>query len=268
MTGPSPSLAPDPFGAVQHPPSAAPTAGWVVGAGASVPATVPAPATRLTARLEARLAVYAQHAATVAEQAAATLAGDLVRADVLAREREASAEHFGELQLTLASARGLVAGADVPSFEALLGDALVELEHQAAVDLALRQRLVALRDAVSRGAAWAASGTPALLGSGLPAPAATAAGIVPTGSGLSQPVGDVLAADAADLSVRALEPLERGWVEARADGVGRTLGGHYPGVAARGDAAAALAAAERAGVRGVEDGRDGPAGAGHVDLRF
>ena len=263
MTGPPPSLAPDPFGAAPHPPSASPAAGWVVGAGASTPATVPAPATRLAARLEARLAVYAQHAATVAAQAAATLAGDLVRADALAREREASAEHFGELQLTLASASGLVAGADVPSFGALLTDALVELEHQAAVDLALRQRLVALRDAVSRGAAWAASGMPAL-----PASTATAAGIVPTGPALPERVRDAPAADASEVPAAALEPLERGWVEARADGVGRALGGHYPGVAARGDAASALAAAERAGVHGTEEGRDGPAGAGHVDLRF
>ena len=265
MTGPPPTHAPDPPGAAHHPPPALPAAGWVVGASASPPATIPAPATRLAARLEARLAVYAQHAATVAEQAAATLAGDLVRADVLAREREASAEHFGELQLTLESASGLVAGAGAPSFEALLTDALVELEHQAAVDLALRQRLVALREAVSRGAAWAGSGMLALPAPAFPVSASTTAGIVPTGLASSEPVNDVGADEATEVPVRALE---RGWVAARADGVGRTLGGYHPGVAARGDAAAALTAVDRAAGRAGEQGRDRSAGAGHVDLRF
>jgi hypothetical protein len=261
MTGLPPSHAPDPSGASHHPPTALPSAGWVVGAGAATPATMPAPAARLAARLEARLAVYAQHAATVAEQAAATLVGDLVRSDTLAREREASAEHFGELQLPLASAGGLVAGAGAPSFEALLSDALVELEHQAAVDLALRQRLVALRDAVSRGASWAAGGVRAL-----PASTSTAAGIVPEAVASPESPADVVADESTDDG--PVRTLERGWVAARADGVGRALGGHYPGVAARGDAAAALTAVDRAGGRAGEQGRDGPAGAGHVDLRF
>jgi hypothetical protein len=261
MIRPPPSSAPDPSGAAHHPSPAQPSAGWVVGAGASTPATIPTSAARLAARLEARLVVYARHAAAVAEQAAATLAGDLARADTLAREREDSAEHFEELQLTLASAGGLVTGAGVPSFEALLSDALLELEHQAAVDLALRQRLVALRDAMSRGASWAAAGVPAL-----PASTSTAAGIVLEALAPSQSAADVQADDSThDGPVR---PLERGLVAARADGVGRPLGGHYPGLAARGDAAAALTAVDRAGGRAGEQGRGGPAGAGHVDLRF
>jgi hypothetical protein len=132
-----------------------PAGGWIVGSSPITAAARPDAGRRRSARLEARLAVYAQYAAVVAEQAEATLVGDDARMQRLAEHRVAVAEHFDELQ----------AGTGAPSapvepemgFGLLLGEALAELEHQAAVDVALQQRLVGLRDAVLRGAAWGAA---------------------------------------------------------------------------------------------------------------
>jgi hypothetical protein len=189
-----------------------------VGASAR-PAAPPDAAARRAARLEARLAVYAHHAAALAEEAAATLAADSGRAGALAEARASAAEHFLELSAELQAS-----GGEAPPFDALLSDALLELEHQAAVDIALRQRLVALREAVERGAAWAGEGNAAPRA--LPAPAE----FVPLAEAPVEPVEE----DDARAPLRALE---RGLVEARADGVGRALAGQYPGAASKAGAA-------------------------------
>jgi hypothetical protein len=189
---------------------------WVVGAPAR-PAAPPAAAARRAARLEARLAVYAHHAAALAEEAAATLAADPGRAGAHAEARASAAEHFLEL-----AAEVRASGGEAPPFDALLSDALLELEHQAAVDLALRQRLVALREAVERGAAWA--GERGAAPRALPAPAGCVARSRDTAG-----VPD----DGAPDAEAPLRALERGLVEARADGVGRALAGQFPGAASR-----------------------------------
>jgi hypothetical protein len=218
-----------------------PTAGWVVGSEGRAPAAGPDAAARRAARLDARLAVYAQHAAALAEEAAATLAGDQARADAFGRRRSAAAEHFVELQGDLAPA----AAGDPPPFDALLSDALLELEHQAAVDLALRQRLVALRDAMTRGATWVSeTERPALPAGAAPVPELAAlpelASATPPAEG--PPVQD---GETPVPALEALEGLEGGLVAARADGVGRALGGQYPGLVTREEVASVLAAAER-----------------------
>jgi hypothetical protein len=252
-----------------------PTAGWVVGSEGRAPVTGPDAAARRAARLDARLAVYAQHAAALAEQAAATLEGDAARAEAFGLRRSAAAEHFGELQGDVAPVPG-----DPPPFDALLSEALLELEHQAAVDLALRQRLVALRDAMTRGATWVSeTGLPALP----PGPDAhVASGLV--GSALSAlpdlaaatPPVEVLEEQEGGLPAHPLEGLEGGLVAARADGVGRALGGQYPGLVTREEVASALAAAERAGDRVSDRVSERPVAgaaeasgiAGRVDLTF
>ena len=117
-------------------------AGWQVGS--LVPPSAPHPAAARAARLEARLAVYAQYATVVAEEAAAAVAGDEASRAALTMERGAAAEHFAELREP-ADADGLAAGA----FSDALTDALHELRHQDAVDDALGRRLRALRDAAA-----------------------------------------------------------------------------------------------------------------------
>lgn len=121
-------------------PIEAPLGGWRIGDVAAPSA--PDPAAARAARLEARLVVYAQYAAVVAEEAAAAVAGDLVRRDALTSERGAAAEHFAELQ----SSADLDATAAV-DFSVALTDALHELRHHDAVDDALGRRLRTLRDA-------------------------------------------------------------------------------------------------------------------------
>lgn len=111
---------------------------WHVGQVA--PPRAPDAATARAARLEARLAVYAQYAAVVAEEAAAVLAGDEARRAALSAERGATAEHFAEL-------RDADATGGVATFAIALTDALHEIRHQDAVDDALGRRLRALRDA-------------------------------------------------------------------------------------------------------------------------
>lgn len=250
------SLPSEPTGS-SVPPAALPGAGWVVGSEGRGPATGLDAGVRQAARLDARLAVYAQHAAALAEQAAATFAGDHGRADALGLVRAAAAEHFAELQ-----AAQPVPMPDAPSFDALLSDALVELEHQAAVDLALRQRLVALRDAMSRGAAWASES-----GRALPAPI-----VEPTTelAALPELVAEAAAAmePVSEAPVHALEGLDGGLVAVRADGVGRALAGQYPGLVMREEAAAVLAAAERAGGRPNPGATGSTETQGRVDLTF
>ena len=246
-------------------PAALPVAEWLVGS--EVLAATPLDATaRQAARMEARRAVYAQHAAAIAAEATATAAGDAGQAKAQAERRTAAAEHFGELQAVVpAGATGPGGGANdarLPAFDALLANALVELDHQAAVDQALRERLLALRDAVVRGAGWAAADAPPMRA--LPSAPSTDA---------SRPaVSAELPPAAADAPVRAWEG---GWIAARADGVGRTLGGQYPGRVTRDRAAETLTAADRACPRpGMADrpapgDRPAPARAtAHVDLRF
>lgn len=128
--------------------------GWQVGHLA--PPTTPDPGGRRAARLEARLAVYAQYAAAVAEEAAAAVSGDEARRAALASERAAAADHFAELRDATQ--------ADGPphAFADALTDALYELRHQDAVDHALGRSLRATRDGAGRDVA---PGLPA----GLPA---------------------------------------------------------------------------------------------------
>jgi hypothetical protein len=180
------------------------------------------------ARLEARLAVYAQYAAVVAEQAAATLAGDEARATALAEERERVAEHFGELRAPVGGA-----GAGAASFGAALDDALAELAHQGAVDSALGARLATLREAVMRGASWGGAAAGDAPEPARPALRALAPGAAPGDGGPDdgQP-GDAPAGELVDgVFGGAL-------VAARAAGVGGALDGHYPGRAARDEYAA------------------------------
>jgi hypothetical protein len=197
----------------------------------SAPAAVPAdPARARATRLEARLAVYAQYAAVVAEQATATVAGDEGRLELLAAERERVAEHFDELRAPAGEV-----GPGAASFRAALDDALAELAHQGAVDAALGARLAALRDAVLRGAAW-----------GAPAEAPVPPLRMLSGPVTAGPPADAGApnarpdptADAADGELAA-DPVDAvlggALVAARAAGVGGTLGGQYPGRAARDD---------------------------------
>jgi hypothetical protein len=92
------------------------------------------------ARLEARLAAYTRYAATVAEQFSAALHGDAERAGAICAERELLGEHYAELCERAPAA-------DVQPFGALLADAIVELDHHVGIELALRQRIAALRDA-------------------------------------------------------------------------------------------------------------------------
>jgi hypothetical protein len=256
------SQPPEPIGS-PIPLLALPGAGWLVGSEGRGPASGLAAGARQAARLDARLAVYAHHAAAIAEQAAATLAGDQGRADALGLARAAAAEHFAELQ----AAPGAPTDA---SFGALLSDALVELEHQAAVDLALRQRLLALRDAMSRGAAWASGGEGGEGGvAALPAPAPTEEldalpAPVPAGAASADALEEALE-EAPD---RALEGLEGGLVAARADGVGRALAGHYPGLVTREEAAVVMAAVERAGGRPLPGAAGTTETHGRVDLTF
>jgi hypothetical protein len=261
----TPFESPAPPGALAEPP-ALPAAGWVVGSEGRAPASGPDAAARRAARLDARLAVYAHHAAALAEQAAATLTGDQARADALGLARSAAAEHFAELQAD-AGAASTGAASALPPFDALLSDALLELEHQAAVDLALRQRLVALREAMARGATWVSeTGLPAL-----PAGVAAAASELEALPDLAPATPSVEEAlDEVDEAAptRALEGLEGGLVAARADGVGRALGGQYPGLVSREAAASTLAAAERVGERPTAGMADTSGSAGHVDLTF
>lgn len=206
------------------------------------------------ARLEARLAVYAQYAAVVAEQAAATLGGDEARAAVLDEARERVAEHFGEL-CTPAPMAG------TPSFRAALDDALAELAHQGAVDSALGARLAALREAVVRGAAWGAGDDgPALLALPAPAVAGATATEEPAATETADPdpvhgvFGGALTA-------------------ARAAGIGGALGGQYPGRLVRDEYPAGLLSEPLAGQL-AGHAVDGAAGLGvapdgpRVDIRF
>lgn len=112
--------------------------GWQVGH--PVPLTAPDPVAARAARLEARLAVYAQYAAVVAEEAAAAVMGDDARRAALTSARGAAAEHFAELRDATELDGGTLPFADA------LTDALHEIRHQDAIDDALGRRLRALRD--------------------------------------------------------------------------------------------------------------------------
>lgn len=126
------------------------TCEWQVGS--APPPTLLAPAAVRAARLQARLAVYAQYATVVADQAAATARGDSDAYDTLGVARAATAEHFAELRAD--------AGTYTPiMFAEALGDALAGLRHQDAVDATFRHRLLTLREAVARRETGAGAGT-------------------------------------------------------------------------------------------------------------
>lgn len=195
-----------------------PADGWIVGSGPTTPATRAGVERRRSARLEARLAVYAQHAALVAEQAEATLAGDAGRLHALAARRSAVAEHFDELQAVSGEPGASASAESGVGFGLLLGEALAELEHLAAVDIALQQRLVGLRDAVLRGAAWAQEAA----GGATPGPALLLAG--------GEASAGERASDArTELACELTSEVANALVSARAGGVGGALGGHFPG---------------------------------------
>jgi hypothetical protein len=222
------------------------------------PATPPEPAHARAARLEARLAVYAQYAAVVAEQAAATVDGDAARAAVLAAERERVAEHFTELQGAPA-ADGSAPAAGAATFRAALDEALAELAHQGAVDVALAQRLVTLRDAVVRGAAWATGGGRAGAGAGPARPARP--GVVGwCGGGRARAAGSDGARPAALADALDRAALDNALVAARVAQVGGPLGGRYPGRGGRDEWPAGWGPDALAAEPG--------AGAARLDVRF
>jgi hypothetical protein len=170
------------------------------------------------ARLEARLALYAQYAALVGDEVAAAWSDDPARAGTLPRaiaaSRAALAEHFAELRD--ASHEPPADGAW--AFDDLLADAVTELEHHAALDRALRSQIETLRSARAR-AALPAGGRAEVAGATPAVPATDAAEKEPP---------EPLPVDA------GVAPLGGALVAARSSGVGGTLGGQYPGVAACG----------------------------------
>jgi hypothetical protein len=182
----------------------------------------------------------------VAEQAAATVAGDLARADALAAERERVAEHFGELQAPVGG------GAGTPSFRTALDDALAELAHQGAVDAALDARLGALREAVVRGAAWGAADAPTAPHS---APRSAPRALPPGAPAVPGATPDA-ADDAPSADAAPADPVHGVFggalVAARAAGVGGALGGQYPGLLARDEYAPLPTPAPEAGVPRVD----------------
>lgn len=257
MTDPD-ALPPHPTPDAPWPPP--PTGEWVVGADAVLPGHLPhlpPAAARHAARLEARLAVYAQYAALTADLADATLAGDAERAAELAGAREAAAEHYGELAEPPADLL-------VPSFGEALAGALVELEHQAAADLAVRQRLLALREAMLRGAAWSGGGAS---GPG-EARADTGAGLLLSAeagvlTGTPADAGMEGEADAAVAPGDVPAGFGAAVVGARAAGVGGgLLGGRFPGGATR--------PLDGPAVEPAHDGHPAAddAGRARVDVRF
>jgi hypothetical protein len=219
-------------------------------------------------RLEARLAVYAQYAAVVAEQAAAAVAGDAERAGALDAARAQVAEHFAELRAPTGAADG---APPAPSFRAALDDALAELAHQGAVDSALGAHLAALRDAALRGAAWAGTAEAPrhalAAGAAEPGPAADAG---PDARPDARPDPELAAGPDAVPAGRAGHPaaapdpvagvLGGALVAARAAGVGGALGGQFPGLATRDEYPPAWPGGEA----GAPDADDAP----HVDIRF
>ena len=204
------------------------TDGWLVGEPPSRPPTAPSGAEQRSARLSARLDVYARYGSLVAEQAAAVLRGDLARAEALGSEREALAEHYEELRAAEPVGEAL-------PFRETLADALLEVDHQAAVDLTLRRELTRVAEGLRA----------------LPAPA--------------EPVSpaDAAPAEAEPTVDGVVASLAGVLVDARSQGVGGALSGYFPGIAG------GVGGAEVATLY-AEDGGEGtgPAEGSRLDVRF
>jgi hypothetical protein len=194
------------------------------------------------ARLDARLALYAQYASLVGDEIAAAWSDDPHEAGVapreLARARAALAEHYEELRASSAEdATGVAPGA----FGQLLDEAVVEFEHQRAVERALRAQLERLRPPL---ALPAGDGPPAASAA---VSAATRAPVDPTvhdGNAMDADTLDPAAGDAegdAGGDVADAPPIGAALLAARAGGVAGVLGGQYPGIAAGADATAYVA---------------------------
>jgi hypothetical protein len=174
------------------------------------------------AHLEARLALYAQYAALVSDEVAAAWSGEPEQAWALTRqladERQAIAERYDAMRADAARGDGSPDG-----FPGVLAGAMTELEHQAAVHRALRDRLDALQATGWTGASNLAS-----------LRALPAESIMPAAAKQAAAARD--ATEAGDDPSRFPE-LGGALVMARSDGVGGALGGRYPGVVAGADTA-------------------------------
>lgn len=209
------------------------TDGWLVGEPPTRPPAAPSGAEQRSARLSARLDVYARYGALVAEEAAAVLRGDPARAEALGAERAALAEQYEELR-----AAEPAGGAEAIPFRETLADALVEAEHQAAVDLTLRRELTRVAEGLRA----------------LPAPAVEPAESRAEVGGGEPTVAGVVASLAGAL------------IDARSQGVGGALSGYFPGIAGGvGGAEVATLYAEDGGGGGA--GAVGPEGS-RLDVRF
>lgn len=183
--------------------------------------------------------MYAQYATLVADEVAAAWSGDPERAgsvSELAQERAELAERYEALRVGPTGGDG---------FETVLAEAVTELDHQAAVERSLRDRLEGLHHGEL------------LLGAGAVAEAGPEAAV--------ETIEDV------DEGGRGELPPEIGGalVAARSRGVGGVLGGQYPGVVA---GAGALFGGPLGDVVGGAEGAVGGAPSGgpqtQVDLTF
>ena len=232
MTAPSSHASDDP---------AVPSSGWLVGADPARTPTAPSGAEQRSARLTARLDAYARYAALVAEEAAAVLRGDAARAEALAGERSALADHWTELR----AAAGLGGADDQASFGDLFADALREADHQSAVDLALRHQLSRVADGLRA----------------LPAPAEEAGEGAAESPATQSPATESPTAGSTVAGVVAA--LAGSLVEARSRGLDAALSGYFPGATGGVSVAAELAA-----VYGPDAGAGGETGGQRLDVRF
>lgn len=208
----------------------APRAGWVVGEPPGRPPAAPTVTEQRSARLGARLEVYSRYGALMAEAAGAVLRGDVARAEALAAERAALEEHYAEL-------RAAEPAAEAPDFREALADALVEADHQAAVDLTLRRELTRVSEGLRA----------------LPAPE-------------EEPPVESAEAGETGTTGSAVAGFGGALIEARTQGVGGALSGYFPGIAGGvGGAEVAMLYAEETG---EGDGAAGPVEGSRLDVRF
>ncbi len=214
------------------PPSSAPSQGWLVGEPPGRPPTAPDGAEQRSARREARMEVYARYGSLVAEEAAAVLRGDAARVEALEGERAALAEHYEELRAAEPTGEAI-------DFRETLADALLEADHQSAVDLTLRRELTRVAEGLRA----------------LPAPAAGEASAAPEVEDETPTVG------------RAVAALAGALIDARTQGVGGALSGYYPGIAGGVGGAEIVTLYDDAGREPGDDAAAGPEGS-RLDVRF
>ena len=210
------------------------------------------PADQRAARLDARLALYAQYAGLVSDEMAAAWSTDPDRAGrhtrEIARMRGELAEHYAELKAVDEAPAGREA------FGGVLAEMVTELEHQAALDRALRSQVETLR----RLALPAAAQSPVDVGP-------DAGSVEPVGASSEQatavqPLAEQPLAEQPHAEHRhAADAVDAAFggalVAARTGGVGGMLGGQYPGVAT---------GAFQAGALGTAPESDGA----RLDVRF